>query len=338
MRRYEIRNAGGLDGLVIADRPERPLGRGEVRVRIRAASLNYRDLMVAKGMFPGGLPENLVPLSDGAGEVVETGPDVTRVSVGDRVMPIFKQSWIGGEIEPADNATTLGGAIDGVLAERAVFDQSGLVHLPAGLSYAEGATLPCAAVTAWAAVQSARPVTAGDTVLVLGTGGVATFALQFARAAGARVIVTSSSDEKIERAKALGASDGVNYRTHADWGDKVRALTGGRGVDLVVETGGGGTIVQSIAATRLAGAISLVGVITQGLFDPLLIMRANLTVKGIGVGPRKDFEAMNRAIVVNDIRPVIDRTFAFEEAPEAFRYLEGGEHFGKIVITVGNDQ
>jgi NADPH:quinone reductase-like Zn-dependent oxidoreductase len=223
MRRYEIRNAGGLDGLVIADRPERPLGRGEVRVRIRAASLNYRDLMVAKGMFPGGLPENLVPLSDGAGEVVETGPDVTRVSVGDRVMPIFKQSWIGGEIEPADNATTLGGAIDGVLAERAVFDQSGLVHLPAGLSYAEGATLPCAAVTAWAAVQSARPVTAGDTVLVLGTGGVATFALQFARAAGARVIVTSSSDEKIERAKALGASDGVNYRTHADWGDKVRA-------------------------------------------------------------------------------------------------------------------
>jgi NADPH:quinone reductase-like Zn-dependent oxidoreductase len=338
MRRYEIRNTGGLDGLVIADKPEPPLGRGEVRVSFRAASLNFRDLMVAKGMFPGDLPENLVPLSDGAGEVVETGPDVTRVTVGDRVMPIFKQSWIGGEIEPDDNATTLGGAIDGVLAESGVFEEKGLVHLPPELSYAEGATLPCAAVTAWAALQSTQPVTAGDTVLVLGTGGVATFAVQFARAAGARVIVTSSSDEKIERAKALGASHGVNYRIHADWGERVRELTGGRGVDLVVETGGGATMAQSIAATRLAGAISLVGVITQGLIDPLSIMRANLTVKGIGVGSRKDFEAMNRAIVANGIRPVIDRTFPFEEAVEAFRHLESGTHFGKVVVTIGEDR
>jgi NADPH:quinone reductase-like Zn-dependent oxidoreductase len=330
MRRYEIRNTGGLDGLVIADRPEPPLGRGEVRVSFRAASLNFRDLMVAKGMFPGDLPENLVPLSDGAGEVVETGPGVTRVAIGDRVMPIFKQSWIGGEIEPADNATTLGGAIDGVLAESGVFDQNGLVHLPPELSYAEGATLPCAAVTAWAALQS--------TVLILGTGGVATFAVQFARAAGARVIVTSSSDEKIKRAEAIGASHGVNYRTHADWGERVRALTGGRGVDLVVETGGGATMAQSIAATRLAGAISLVGVITQGLIDPLSIMRSNLTVKGIGVGSRKDFEAMNRAIVANGIRPVIDRTFPFEDAVEAFRHLESGRHFGKIVVTIGRDR
>jgi NADPH:quinone reductase-like Zn-dependent oxidoreductase len=265
---------------------------------------------------------------------MEVGEGVTRVKVGDRVSPIFKQSWIGGEIVPANNRTALGGAIDGVLAETGVFDEQGLVHIPANLSYEEAATLPCAAVTAWSALHEARPVKAGDTVLVLGTGGVAIFAIQFARAAGARVIVTSSSDAKIARAKEIGAAEGVNYVQLPEWDKAVLDLTGGRGVDLVVETGGGATLEQSVLATRLAGAISLVGVLTQGSIDPLLIMRANLTVRGIGVGSRQDFEAMNRAIVANGIKPVIDKVFGFEEAAEAYRYLEAAGHLGKVVIRI----
>jgi NADPH:quinone reductase-like Zn-dependent oxidoreductase len=334
MRAYELRGAG-IDGLTLAERDERPLRRGEVRVAMRAASLNFRDLTVARGGFPGGLPKNLIPLSDGAGDVVEVGEGVTRVKPGDRVSPIFKQSWIGGEIVPADNRTALGGAIDGVLAETGVFDEQGLVHIPDCLSYEAAASLPCAGVTAWSALHAARSVTAGDTVLTLGTGGVSIFAVQFARAAGARVIVTSSSDAKLARAKEIGATDGVNYVQHPEWGRAVLDLTGGRGVDLVVETGGGATLEQSIAATRLAGAISLVGVLTHGAIDPLLIMRANLTVRGIGVGSRQDFESMNRAVVANDIRPVIDRIFAFEEAAAAYRYLEAAGHIGKVVIRIG---
>jgi NADPH:quinone reductase-like Zn-dependent oxidoreductase len=333
MRAYELRSAG-IEGLTLAERAERPLGKGEVRVAMRAASLNYRDLIVARGGFPGGLTRSLIPLSDGAGDVIEVGEGVTRVKPGDRVSPIFKQSWIGGEIVPADNLTALGGAIDGVLAETGVFNEQGLVHVPDCLSYEEAATLPCAAVTAWSALYAARPLVAGDTVLALGTGGVATFAIQFAKAAGARIIVTSSSDAKLARAREIGASEGVNYVQRPDWGTAVLELTGGRGVDTVVETGGGATLEQSVVATRLAGVISLVGVLTKGAIDPLLLMRANLTVRGIGVGSRQDFEAMNRAIVANGIKPVIDKVFAFEDAAQAYRHLEAAGHLGKVVIRI----
>lgn len=335
MRSYEIIHPGTLDGLHLGERQERALRWGEVRVAMSAASLNFRDLTVVKGRYPGGLPDRLVPLSDGAGRVEAIGEGVTRFSVGDRVMPIFKQGWVGGDPEPGHVLTALGGSIDGVLAERCTFDQQGLVAVPDHLSDEEAACLPCAAVTAWSALQETRTVKAGDTVLVLGTGGVALFALQFALTAGARVIVTSSSDDKIDKAIALGAMAGVNYRTYTDWGQRVRELTHGRGVDMVVETGGGGTLAQSIIASRTGGAISLVGVVTQGTIDPLTIMRSNLLVRGIGVGSRQAFEAMNRCIDAHRLRPIIDRTFDFEDAVAAYRWLEQAGHFGKVVIRIG---
>jgi NADPH:quinone reductase-like Zn-dependent oxidoreductase len=307
-------------------------------VRLRAASLNYRDLMVATGRYPRGAPlPNLVPLSDGAGEVVAVGPDVSRVKIGDRVAGIFMQSWIGGEIDAADQASALGGAAHGILAEYRVFDQEGLVHLPEGLSYEEGAALPCAGVTAWNALYGgAHPLQPGETVLVLGTGGVSILALQFARAAGARVIATSSSDSKLERARALGAADLVNYRTHPDWEKEVLRLTGGRGVDHVIEVGGAGTVPRSIAATRAGGAVYLIGVLTAGSpFEPTPLIGRSITLRGLYVGSRQMFEAMNRHIALNGIRPVIDRVFSFEEAKQAYRHLEAAGHVGKIAIGIG---
>lgn len=247
MKLYRFPTPKGLDSLTLVEREVPRPGRGQVLVRMRAASLNYRDLMVASGRYArGAAPADLVPLSDGAGEVAEIGQDVTRVKPGERVAGIFMQSWIGGPIAEADGASALGGAIDGVLAEYVLFDQQGLVRLPAHLSFEEGATLPCAAVTAWNALTGGQPLLAGQTVLVLGTGGVSIFALQLARIAGARVIATSSSDDKLARARALGATDGVNYRRHREWQREVLALTEGRGVDQVVEVGGAGTLPRSI--------------------------------------------------------------------------------------------
>jgi NADPH:quinone reductase-like Zn-dependent oxidoreductase len=337
MRLYQLPKATAISDLTLAEAETPKPGRGQVLVRLRAASLNYRDLMVATGRYGRGgtLPPNLVPLSDGAGEVAEIGADVTRVKVGDRVAGIFMQSWLAGEPDAAYASSSLGGAVDGVLAEYRVFDQDGLVHLPEHLSFEEGATLPCAAVTAWNALYAVQPVRPGDTVLTLGTGGVSVFAVQFAQAAGARIIATSSSDAKLERVRALGAAETVNYKSHPDWDAEVKRLTGGRGVDHVVEVGGPGTLPRSLAATRMGGHIGLIGVLTQGQIDPSLILRGGAIVRGIYVGSREMFEAMNRAIAFHAVKPVIDRVFAFEEAAEAYRHLEGAGHFGKVVIRIG---
>ena len=335
MKLYCIPQAAGIDTLERREAPTPKPGRGQIVVRMRAAALNYRDLNVAAGRAARGtLPANLIPLSDGAGEVVETGPDVTRVKTGDRVAGLFMQTWLGGEMEPAHVESARGGAIDGVLAEYVLFDQDGVVALPDHLSYEEGATLPCAGVTAWNALYNGRPLKTGDTVLVLGTGGVSIFALQFAHAAGARVIVTSSSDGKLAQAKALGASDGVNYRQHPDWQHEVLRLTDGRGVDHVVEVGGAGTLARSVEATRIGGQVHLIGVLTSGEINPTPILRRNTILRGIYVGSRQMFEAMNRAIALHKIAPVIDRVFDFEQAQDAYRYLAAQSHVGKVVIRI----
>ena len=335
MRLYRLPKTGSIDNLTMIEAETPRPARGQALVRMHAASLNYRDLVIADGRYSRGSPKpNLVPLSDGAGEVVEVGPDVHRVKPGDRVFPIFMQSWIGGDIGSDDAASSLGGAIDGVLAEYCVFDQQGLTPIPEHLSFTEAATLPCAAVTAWNALYGYQPLRAGQTVLVLGTGGVSMFALQFARAAGARVIGTSSSNDKLEKARDLGLSDGVNYRENPEWDEQVRALTVGRGVDHVVEVGGAGTLQRSVAATRRAGSVHLIGVLTGGQIDPSAILRGGVTVRGVQVGSRQMFESMNLVIALHAIRPLIDRIFSFEQTKNAYHYLRGAAHIGKIVIEI----
>jgi NADPH:quinone reductase-like Zn-dependent oxidoreductase len=338
MKVYEIRERFGLDALTLAERPQPRPGPGEVLVRIKAASLNYRDLMVVKGQYNPKMPLPRIPLSDAAGEVVEVGSGVTRVHVGQRVAGIFMQRWIAGEIDDDKAKSALGGAIDGVLAEYAVLHEDGLVPVPEHLSYEEAATLPCAAVTAWHALVTAGQVKPGDSVLVQGTGGVSLFALQFARLAGARVIITSSSNEKLQRARKLGAAECINYKETPEWGDKVRSLTGGRGVDRVVEVGGAGTLGQSLRAVRMGGYIGLIGVLAGvGQANTLPILMKNIRVQGIFVGSREIFEAMNRAIALHQLRPIVDRVFSFAEAVEAFRYMESAAHFGKICIRISDN-
>ena len=336
MRLYRLPKMDGIDDLTPRE-AERPApGRGQVLVRMRAASLNYRDLIIATGRY-GALRAGLVPVSDGAGEVVDVGADVARVKPGDRVCPIFMQTWLGGAHESEHGDSALGGSIDGVLAEYCLFEQDGLVPLPAHLSFEEGASLPCAAVTAWNALYAGQnPLKSGDIVLTLGTGGVSIFALQFARAAGARVIVTSSSDAKLARARELGAGDGVNYRDHPEWDAEVLRLTEGRGADHVIEVGGPGTLQRSIGSVRLGGAVNLIGAaLTEGQIDPMPLMRRCATLRGIRVGSRQMFEAMNRTIEMHGLRPVIDKVFDFEQAAEAYRYLQSQAHLGKVVIRIG---
>jgi NADPH:quinone reductase-like Zn-dependent oxidoreductase len=336
MKIYRFPRASGIDTLALLDAPKPSPGLGQIVVRMRAASLNYRDLNVAAGRAARGtLPENLVPLSDGAGEIDAVGPGVTRAKVGDRVCGLFMQDWLGGEIEPSHIDSSRGGSIDGVLAVYVLFDQNGVVPIPEHLSFEEAACLPCAGVTAWNALYAGRPLRTGETVLVLGTGGVSMFALQFAYAAGARVIATSSSDAKLERAKVLGASDGVNYRTFPEWHEQVLALTGGRGVDHVVEVGGAGTLGRSVEAARLGGQVHLIGVLTGGEINPTPILRRNILVRGIYVGSRQMFEAMNAAIALHRIHPVVDKVFGFAQAREAYHYMKSQQHVGKVVIRIG---
>jgi NADPH:quinone reductase-like Zn-dependent oxidoreductase len=335
MRAYRIHDFAGLEAFRREELPTPKPGPGQALVRIHATSLNYRDLLVAKGHYSRHLPLPLVPLSDGAGEVVEIGPGVTRVKPGDRVAPIFMQAWIEGGPTEEKAKSALGAAIDGVLAEFVVLGQDGLVPVPDHLSFEEAATLPCAAVTAWHALFGEGSIKPGDTVLVQGTGGVSLFALQFARMAGARVIATSSSDEKLERVRALGASDGINYKTTPDWDRRARELTGGRGVDHVVEVGGAGTLPRSLNAVRMGGRIGQIGILSgAGEVNPIPILMKNVHVQGIFVGSRAMFEDMNRAIGLNQLRPVVDRVFDFDEARDALRHMESGAHFGKIVIRV----
>ena len=336
MRAYQFKQTTSIDDLTEVDLPMPKPGHRQVLVKVAACSLNYRDYAIALGRYRAGTKPDLIPLSDGAGEVVEVGPGVARVKVGDRVSGNFNQRWPGGASPTDGGGYALGGGIDGMLAEYVVLEEDGTVKLPDNLSYEEGATLACAGVTAWHALVEHGRIIAGDTVLIQGTGGVSIFALQFAKMFGARVIATSSSDEKLARAKELGASDGINYKTRPDWDKAAVELTGGRGVDQVVEVGGAATMAQSLGAIRQSGKVSMIGVLTmKGDFNPMLILGKRANVQGISVGSTQMFEAMNRAIAVNGMKPVIDKVFAWSEAKDAYRYLESAAHFGKIVIKVG---
>jgi len=299
---------------------------------MRAWSLNYRDLLVVRGVYAPKLKFPFQILSDGVGEVVEIGPGVSRIKAGQRVAGIFMQKWLEGPLDEAKAKSALGGNIAGIAADYVVFDAEGVVLVPEHLSDEEAATLPCAAVTAWNALVASGKLAAGDTVLVLGTGGVSVFALQFARMLGARVVITSSSDAKLDRALELGASDTINYRKTPEWGAAVRQLTGNRGVDHIVEVGGANTLTNSLNAVRFGGTISLIGVLTGGEVNPIPILMKGVKVNGIFVGSRVMFEAMNRAIELNGLKPVIDRVFDFAELPQALQYMEGGSHLGKIVV------
>jgi len=335
MRAWEIVSDGGVDALALNERPLPEPGHGQVRIRIRASSVNYRDLSTIEDPVSRKLPYPTVPNSDGAGEVDAVGPGVTGFSVGDRVMGCFFQAWEAGPISAAAMASALGGALPGVLAEYVVLDAAGVIAMPAHLSFAEAATLPCAALTAWHALTLPRPVSPGETVLLLGTGGVSVFAQQFCVLMGARTIVTSSSDDKLERMRALGANETVNYRTDPDWEQTVLDLTGGIGADRVVEVGGPGTLQKSITAARVGGIVGLIGILTgvQGSVAPTDIMRKSITLRGIYVGSRQMFAEMNRAIDLHGLKPVIDETFAFEDGREAYRRMRQASHFGKLVIT-----
>jgi NADPH:quinone reductase-like Zn-dependent oxidoreductase len=335
MRAFVFEDRFSLDALKLTERPQPKPGPGQALVRVRANSLNYRDLMVASGGYGRQVKTPLIPCSDGAGEVVEVGAGVTRVKPGERVAAIFMQSWLAGALTEDKSKSALGGAVDGMLAEYVALNADGLVPIPEHLSYAEAATLPCAAVTAWHALVAEGGTRAGDSVLVLGTGGVSIFALQFAHLHGSRVIVTSSSDEKLARATALGASDGINYRQTPEWSRRVLELTDGTGVDHVIEVGGAGTLPQSFRAVRYGGRISLIGVLSEpgATVDPRPLLMKGARLQGIYVGSREMFEAMNRAIAFSGLRPVIDRVFPFTEAPDAYRHMKAAGHFGKIVIS-----
>jgi NADPH:quinone reductase-like Zn-dependent oxidoreductase len=336
MRALEIRGAFGLDNLALVERPDPRPGPGEILVRLRAASLNFRDLLTVEGKYNPKQKLPLVPCSDGAGEVVEVGAGVTRVQPGDRVAALFAQKWLAGRPTRERLRSTLGGPLDGTLAELAVFDQDGVVKTPEHLSDEEAATLPCAALTAWSALVTEGGITAGDTVLVQGTGGVSLFALQLAKLLGARVVATSSRDEKLARVRALGADETINYREVPAWGARAKELTGGVGVDHVVEVGGAGTLQQSLQAVRFGGTISLIGNLAGTRTELLLthVFMQKIRLNGILVGDRESFEAMNRAIALHRLRPVVDRVFPLEDSRAAFAHLAAGEHFGKIVIRL----
>jgi NADPH:quinone reductase-like Zn-dependent oxidoreductase len=337
MKVYEVKTGGtSMDALQLGERPEPTPGPGEVKIRVRACSMNYRDLAVVRGVYLGGpVQRDTIPLSDGAGEVAAVGPGVTRFKVGDRVAGCFFPTWIDGP--PPMPRPALGSPLDGMLAEYVVLPETGVTAIPASLSFEEAATLPCAGVTVWHGLMIAgRPLRAGETVLCLGTGGVSILALQIAKAAGARVIITSSSDEKLARAKAVGADATVNYKTHPEWDKEVLSLTGGAGVDVVVEVGGVGTLGRSYNSVGTGGKVALIGVLTRepGDLSPHGLMWKAASLHGVFVGSRAMFEQLNRAVDANGIKPVIDKVFAFDQAAEAYAYQAAGKHFGKIVISV----
>jgi NADPH:quinone reductase-like Zn-dependent oxidoreductase len=334
MKCWSWQQFGTLDGLKPLTRPIPRPGPGEVLMQVRANSLNQRDLMAARGALPRNGQAGVVPLCDGAGEIVEVGEGVSSVAVGDRVIATFFQRWLAGALRPEHVGQTMGSDVDGLLREYAVLPESGVLRFPAHLSFAEAATLPCAAVTAWSALFVKSALQPGETVLSLGSGSVSLFALQFAKAAGARVILSTSSDARGERLRQLGADGVVDYR-NADWPQQVRALSRGQGVDVIVENGGGATYVQSLGAAAWHARVAIVGLISGfndagGSLMPILLN--DLTVRAVQVGSRADTEALLRFVGNTQLRPVIDRRFSFDDAPDAYRRLDSGEAFGKVVI------
>jgi NADPH:quinone reductase-like Zn-dependent oxidoreductase len=326
----------GPSGLRQIDRPSPQPGPGQVKLRMRAWSTNFRDLGISLGRYPGGaLQRDTIALSDGAGEVVAVGAGVSRWQPGDRVAANFFQDWRAGPIRPQAFGSALGGAIDGMLAEEVVLGEDGLVRIPEHLSFEQAATLPCAGVTAWNALFKVGSIRPGQSVLVMGSGGVSVFALQLAKAAGARVIATSSSDDKMQHLIALGADAVINHRTRPDWDQAVLEHTGGGGVDLVVEVGGAGTLARSLNAVRIGGTVALIGVLAGvgAQIDPSPLLMRSIQLQGVFVGSVAMFEALTAALTASRIEPAIDRSFGFDEAPEAYAWQASGQHFGKVVIS-----
>ncbi len=336
MRAWQINSGDGVAALELADVVAPEPGPGEVLIDVQASSINYRDLTTIEDPITRKLVFPTVPNSDGAGVVAAVGAGVTEFAPGDAVTSCFFADWVSGEISPGAMASALGGARQGVLAEQVVLPADGVIHTPSHLNAREAATLPCAALTAWHALTQPRPVVSGETVLILGTGGVSVFAQQFCAVMGAKTIATSSSDAKLERMRALGAGETINYRTTPEWDDAVLELTGGKGVDRIVEVGGPGTLQKSIKAVRVGGTIGLIGVLTGGggSVQPVDLMRKSITLRGIYVGPKSMFAEMNAAISAHVLKPIIDSTFAFEAARDAYHAMRGAGHFGKLVIDV----
>ncbi|HLX81021.1 MAG TPA: NAD(P)-dependent alcohol dehydrogenase [Burkholderiales bacterium] len=335
MKVFQIQDDWGMEHLKLSSRPDPKPGPGQVLLRMKAASLNYRDLVVPMrgyGSHTGTLP--LIPVSDGVGEVVEAGAGVTRVKTGDRVCPLFAQNWISGEPTPERLSSSLGGPVDGTMAEYMVLPEKGVSKVPAHLSDEQAASLPCAALTAWSALVTHDNLGPGSRVLVQGTGGVALFALQFARLRGAHVTLISSSDEKIARAKALGADAAINYLEVPEWYKATREITGGQGYDHILELGGEKTLPQSLRCVRPGGTLSMIGVLSGGMLSaPLgLVVTRQVRLQGITIGNRDGFEAMLRAIGQHRLQPVTDKVFPFEQLKEAMGYLKSGAHFGKVCI------
>jgi NADPH:quinone reductase-like Zn-dependent oxidoreductase len=336
MRVFQIEGEWGMDHLKLSTRPEPKAGPGQVVVKMGASSLNYRDLVVPNkgyGSHTGTLP--LIPISDGAGVVTEIGPGVHRVAVGDRVCPTFFQNWISGEPDLERLTGSLGGPIDGTMADYMCLSQEGVAKVPAHLSDIEAATLPCAALTAWSALVTYGNTRPGDRVLVQGCGGVALFAVAFANMLGAHVTVISSSEDRIARVKRLGADAGINYRNTPEWAKATREITGGRGYDLILELGGEKTLPQSLRCIRPGGTLAMIGILSgSAMATPLgLIITRQVRLQGVTVGHRDGFEAMLRAIEQHRLRPVVDRVFAFGELKEAMAYLQSGAQFGKVCLA-----
>lgn len=334
MRVYEIVSDAGVDALALNERESPEPGKGEILVRMRASSINYRDLSTIEDPVPRGIAMPRIPNSDGAGEVLAVGDGVTRFKAGDRVAGCFFQDWSDGGISATAMASAMGGAIDGVLAEKVVLNEAGAVHLPDHLSYEEGATLPCAGLTAWNCLVEQGGLKPGKTALFLGTGGVSIIGLQIAKMMGARAIITSSSEAKLERARNLGADELINYRETPDWQARVLEMTDGEGVDVTIETGGGGTLEKTMEATRIGGTISLIGVLTGGTINPTTVMRKSIRLQGVYVGNRRMFEDMNAAFALNKVHPLIDQLFDFEDARAAYHVMRGAGHFGKLVVKI----
>jgi len=335
VKSYHANSGAGLEGLTLKQHDEPRPGLREVLVRVRANSLNFRELSVLRGKYPLPVKPDVVMGADGAGEIVALGEGVTRVKIGDRVAAAMFPRWIEGPFA-WESSPQLGGSLDGMMTEFIALSEDAVVQIPDHLSFEEGATLPCAAVTAWNALTGSRRLQAGDTVLTLGSGGVSLFALQFAKLIGARVIATTSSDEKAKRLASLGADRVINYRTTPDWHLEVRELTGGRGVDQVIDTGGG-TLEKSIKSTAWEGEVEFVGMLdrTASALDIRALYTAIARLRVVAAGNRAQFIAMNRAISVAKLKPVIDRVFAFDELPAAFRYYESNQPLGKVVIRHG---